>query len=228
MKRTPLARKRELAPTGRPTRRASRKAIAAPTRTAESGLKRKTQLAATEGPKRKTKFAKGAGPKRKTQLAATEGPKRKTEFAKGTGPKRKTPLAATEGPKRKTQLTKAASPKRSGETRSAQPRQPKAEKRIERKASRTRAPERSAAFLSYLRTLPCDVEHCVAPAEAHHWGRHGVGSKCSDWEAIPLCHDHHVEGWHRHGTLPGRSREEWLNRWRERSAAHREVFEATR
>ncbi|HEX3138774.1 MAG TPA: hypothetical protein VHQ87_01895, partial [Rhizobacter sp.] len=62
--------------------------------------------------------------------------------------------------------------------------------------------------------------------EAHHWGKHGMASKCSDYEAVPLCHEHHVEGWHRHGSLPGREREEWLERWRERSLELRAAFEA--
>ncbi len=38
---------------------------------------------------------------------------------------------------------------------------------------------------------------CGGVVEAHHAGRRGVGQKCHDDEAIPLCTGHH-RAWHDH------------------------------
>jgi hypothetical protein len=46
-------------------------------------------------------------------------------------------------------------------------------------------------YLEYIRTLPCCV--CRRGAEPHHADTGGVGIKCSDTRAIPLCHRCHVE-----------------------------------
>ena len=46
-------------------------------------------------------------------------------------------------------------------------------------------------YLDYIRSLPCEV--CGKMAIAHHeqiTGR-GMGTKCSDYETIPLCNDCH-------------------------------------
>ncbi len=53
-----------------------------------------------------------------------------------------------------------------------------------------------------------------------------MGTKGSDHETIPLCHLCHVEGWHRHGTLPGRGRDEWLERWKVQSEFMLAAYEA--
>jgi len=52
------------------------------------------------------------------------------------------------------------------------------------------------AHLAWLRTLPCSVPKCRAPApsEAHHvrlGTDGGTGLKPSDKWAVPLCHRHH-------------------------------------
>ncbi len=64
-----------------------------------------------------------------------------------------------------------------------------------------RGPERSAAYLAWIRTLRCAV--CLkAPSEyfriqAAHTsvlGPRGLGQRSSDFSAIPLCHWHHQGG----------------------------------
>lgn len=100
------------------------------------------------------------------------------------------------------------------------------QKRIAHAPSRPRSPDRNPAFLEYVRQQPCDFCGTGMGVEAHHYGKHGMATKCSDYEAVPLCHDHHVEGWHRHGTLPGKAREDWLSRWAGQSALLRVEFEA--
>lgn len=58
------------------------------------------------------------------------------------------------------------------------------------------APVRDAAYLAWIRTLPCVV--CLAgqisqrsPTKASHAGERGLAQKCSDREAVPLCGEHH-------------------------------------
>lgn len=51
---------------------------------------------------------------------------------------------------------------------------------------------RDERYLGYIRTLPC----CVcgrSNAEPHHADTGGVGIKCNDTRAIPLCHICHTE-----------------------------------
>lgn len=76
--------------------------------------------------------------------------------------------------------------------------------------SHRRGPERSPAFLEFVRAQPCLIEGCREPSEAHHFGRRGVGQKCSDFLCVPLCHYHHVEVWHRKGSLPGATHDECI------------------
>jgi hypothetical protein len=103
------------------------------------------------------------------------------------------------------------------------------ERRLTGKVTRrANGPVRDPGFLAFLRTQPCDCCGSTENVEAHHWGKHGTGTKCSDHEAIPLTHAHHVEGWHRHGTLPGRTRKEWLERWANRSAELLAQYEAAK
>lgn len=55
--------------------------------------------------------------------------------------------------------------------------------------------DRDASYLEFVRSLGCLV--CGRPAEAHHQavrGQGSVGAKCSDYRALPLCHDHHCGG----------------------------------
>ena len=55
-------------------------------------------------------------------------------------------------------------------------------------------PVRDPAYLAFIRSLPCAVCPRTPPrVEAAHVGRRGLGQKCSDREAIPLCSLHHQE-----------------------------------
>lgn len=78
--------------------------------------------------------------------------------------------------RRQTQLLKAMADLR------PRPAQPKPQKAA-----------RSAAYLDFVRSLPCCNPICrAAPqSEAHHEGRRGVGQKCSDFLCVPLCHRCH-------------------------------------
>jgi hypothetical protein len=55
---------------------------------------------------------------------------------------------------------------------------------------------RSERYLGYVRSQPCLVHGCKIEAEAHHAGGivsgRGVGSKGSDYRAVPLCRVHHT------------------------------------
>lgn len=54
-------------------------------------------------------------------------------------------------------------------------------------------------YLAWLRTLPCIVPKCKKPSEASHTGDHGYGIKAMDYQAVPMCHDHHIasnSSWH--------------------------------
>lgn len=54
------------------------------------------------------------------------------------------------------------------------------------------------AWLAHVRRLPCCVPGCRSPSEAHHVRRHaGTGMRPHDRDAIPMCHRHHVDEFHR-------------------------------
>ena len=59
-----------------------------------------------------------------------------------------------------------------------------------------------------VREMPCaSCSTTWRDIEAHHYGRGGTGTKCSDFETAPLCWlCHHA--WHASGFLPERGREE--------------------
>jgi hypothetical protein len=68
--------------------------------------------------------------------------------------------------------------------------------------NRNDAPE----YLDFIRSQPCVI--CARKArpqfsrtEAAHVGQRGLGQKCSDWEAIPLCGCHHRTGEFAHHVL---------------------------
>lgn len=88
-----------------------------------------------------------------------------------------------------------------------------------------RSPPRSPAFLHFVRSRPCFYCGTTIAVEAHHWGRRGMGQKCSDWETVPLCRVHHAQ-WHSEGSLPGSSRAEWLEAFAVIASKLRRVFEA--
>jgi hypothetical protein len=60
-------------------------------------------------------------------------------------------------------------------------------------------PVRDRAYLAWLRSQPCCVCGSRADVEASHHGTHGVGSKPSDHDALPLCATHHRR-WHDRGS----------------------------
>jgi len=52
-------------------------------------------------------------------------------------------------------------------------------------------------YLDFIRQWPCVLAttgDCVGPVEAAHVGDRGLGQKCRDEEAIPLCGYHHRTG----------------------------------
>lgn len=60
---------------------------------------------------------------------------------------------------------------------------------------------RSRVYLKFIRGLPCSVDGCSGKSQAAHTGNHGYAQKASDWQAIPLCAEHHPwefsGSWHR-------------------------------
>lgn len=56
-------------------------------------------------------------------------------------------------------------------------------------------------YLKWLRSLPCVVCGTFSRIDAAHVGPRGLGQKCSDREALPLCRRHHVDGEHSHHVL---------------------------
>ena len=78
-------------------------------------------------------------------------------------------------------------------------------KRIKRKPPRRlKSAKADAKYLARVRELPCVLHKmagywlltnhplwCEGPIEAHHAGQRGVGQKCHDHEAIPMCRKHH-------------------------------------
>jgi hypothetical protein len=60
---------------------------------------------------------------------------------------------------------------------------------------------RSAKYLAYIRRQPCLISGCRGKAEAAHTGRHGVGIKASDFDAVPLCTEHHTLSAHSYHAL---------------------------
>ena len=56
-------------------------------------------------------------------------------------------------------------------------------------------------FIAWLRSQKCCAPDspggCQGPTEPHHASQHGMGQRAHDHMAIPLCHHHHIEQWHR-------------------------------
>ena len=50
------------------------------------------------------------------------------------------------------------------------------------------------AYLAWIRKLPCICCGTIFRVEAAHVGRRGLGQKCSDREALPICEKHHRTG----------------------------------
>ncbi len=82
---------------------------------------------------------------------------------------------------------------------------PDPEKRKRRKSPKEKRPGNDPAYLALIRKLPCCVqdEECCGNIEAHHLkatGERGAGMRSSDKWAVPLCHEHHINGVERIGS----------------------------
>lgn len=69
-------------------------------------------------------------------------------------------------------------------------RRPKARRAQPRRSSR----RRDSDYLTAIRGLECSACHAI-PCEASHVGPRGLGQKCSDDEAVPMCRQCHLD-WH--------------------------------
>jgi hypothetical protein len=58
-----------------------------------------------------------------------------------------------------------------------------------------------AAYRAFIRTLPCVCCGSRRYIECAHVGSRGLGQKCSDYETLPLCPAHHVQGPESHHAL---------------------------
>ena len=102
--------------------------------------------------------------------------------------------------------------------------------RREPRPNRNDAPE----YLNFIRSLPCVI--CARQArpqfgrtEAAHVGIRGMGQKCSDWEAIPLCACHHRTGEFAHHVIGKRFWVKWRIDRYETIAKYQDLYElATR
>ena len=54
-------------------------------------------------------------------------------------------------------------------------------------------PIRSEDYKRWIRSWPCLVCATRRNIEASHTGAHGIGQKSSDFNAVPLCKEHHAE-----------------------------------
>lgn len=72
-------------------------------------------------------------------------------------------------------------------------------------------------FLDFVRQQRCMVPGCNKRAEPHHFGRRGMSQKCSDYETVPACREHH-RYFHDHGYLPGMDRKQTFDAFRAQSA----------
>lgn len=58
---------------------------------------------------------------------------------------------------------------------------------------------RDPSYLTWLRTLPCVFCDAPPPCEASHHGPSGMGTKASDYGALPACRQCH-QRWHDKGS----------------------------
>lgn len=64
-------------------------------------------------------------------------------------------------------------------------------------------------YKAWIRKQPCICCGTRRYVEAAHVGTRGLGMKCSDYETIPLCSWHHVQGPEAHHVLGKRFFEYW-------------------
>ena len=81
---------------------------------------------------------------------------------------------------------------------------PDREKRPRRKTPAEKRPGKDPQHLANVRKLPCVVCGEPGPSECHHLkqgtNERGMGLRSSDKWAIPLCHEHHINGVERAGS----------------------------
>ncbi len=74
-----------------------------------------------------------------------------------------------------------------------------------RRPGKRRGPLKDAKYLAWIRLHGCTLWPTLGchwqPVEAAHVGDRGLGQKCSDREAIPLCGAHHRTGRESHHEL---------------------------
>ncbi len=85
--------------------------------------------------------------------------------------------------------------------------------RKRRGAASGKQPAKDAAYLDFIRSLPCCVPTCTSKnlhkwadvsgstTEAAHVGDRGLRQKCSDYEVLPLCVFHHRTGPEAHHVI---------------------------
>lgn len=78
---------------------------------------------------------------------------------------------------------------------------------------------RDPAYLDFVRSHRCLVDGCRSRRiEAHHFGKRAKGTKCSDYETVPLCTTHHRE-FHDRGAIGDVARPDLIVRWRRWSSS---------
>jgi hypothetical protein len=69
------------------------------------------------------------------------------------------------------------------------------------KSGKPQPPERSQAYLKFIRRFLCVCCGETRYVEAAHFGPHGIGQKASDFDALPLCPRCHRTGPHSYHKL---------------------------
>ncbi len=161
-----------------------------------------------------------------------KGLARRTPLVSRSILERRTPLVARVRLENRSELKRSSPLRAKPPAKDAPPKpKPKRPAKLSHIPKRSGAPKegnpiRDPGFLAFIRTFPCEFCGTTQGVQAHHFGAHGMATKASDHEAIPLCYLHHVEGWHRHGTLPGRTHDEWIALWEVRASALLALYEA--
>jgi hypothetical protein len=73
-------------------------------------------------------------------------------------------------------------------------------------------PARNDEYKKFIEAQKC---HCCpksAPSVAHHIYAEGIGTKCSDYQTMPLCHDCHME--FHNGGRPEFAKNHGLDYWK--------------
>lgn len=83
---------------------------------------------------------------------------------------------------------------------------PAIQKAIRAERKRFQSVMGAKAFISWVRLQPCIACGASAPSEPHHFGKSGMGLKCSDYLTVPLCTIHHRH-WHDHRRIDPFTRE---------------------